>query len=203
MPAGIVKPNYADDRKLYRFPQMGGSFESKELTLSAGETLLSARGDPKYSFLERRGNAKPKELESWEQEGMRRVCRVSSHRTAAFSLRHRSELFLAGLQLSREVLDHAASFIRPGITTNELGTYERWYPQLLAIRANQELSFTDAIVHQACIDRGAYPSPLNYRNFPKSVCTSVNEVICHGIPDFRPLQEGDIVNLDVSLYYGG
>lgn len=130
VPDNIVKPNYADD----------------------------PRGDPKYSFLERRGNAKPKELESWEQEGMRRVCR-----------------------LSREVLDHAASFIRPGITTNEL----------------------DAIVHKACIDRGAYPSPLNYRNFPKSVCTSVNEVICHGIPDFRPLKEGDIVNLDVSLYYGG
>lgn len=65
------------------------------------------------------------------------------------------------------------------------------------------MAITDAIVHQACIDRGAYPSPLNYRNFPKSVCTSVNEVICHGIPDFRPLQEGDIVNLDVSLYYGG
>ncbi|KAL8868694.1 MAG: hypothetical protein Q9174_004821, partial [Haloplaca sp. 1 TL-2023] len=49
----------------------------------------------------------------------------------------------------------------------------------------------------------AYPSPLNYNHFPKSVCTSVNEVICHGIPDSRVLLDGDIVNLDVSLYHGG
>jgi len=84
-------------------------------------------------------------------------------------------------KLGREILDHAASFIKPGITTDEI----------------------DAIVHQATIDRGAYPSTLNYRNFPKSLRTSVNEVICHGIPDHRPLQEGDIINLDISLYYGG
>jgi methionyl aminopeptidase len=49
----------------------------------------------------------------------------------------------------------------------------------------------------------SYPSPLNYNHFPKSVCTSVNEVICHGIPDGRPLQDGDIVNIDVSLYHEG
>lgn len=79
------------------------------------------------------------------------------------------------------MLDYTASFIKPGITTDEL----------------------DAICHQACVDRGAYPSPLNYAKFPKSVCTSVNEVICHGIPDKRPLEEGDIINLDVSLFYGG
>jgi methionyl aminopeptidase len=58
-------------------------------------------------------------------------------------------------------------------------------------------------VHKATIDRNSYPSPLNYRNFPKSCCISVNEVICHGIPDLRPLEEGDIVNLDISLYHGG
>lgn len=84
-------------------------------------------------------------------------------------------------RLGREVLDLAASHIRPGITTDEL----------------------DSIVHQATIDRNAYPSPLNYRKFPKSVCTSVNEVICHGIPDQRKLKEGDIINLDISLYYDG
>nr|XP_031857234.1 methionine aminopeptidase, type I [Kwoniella shandongensis]KAA5524306.1 methionine aminopeptidase, type I [Kwoniella shandongensis] len=84
-------------------------------------------------------------------------------------------------RLSREVLDTVAAHIKPGITTDEL----------------------DAICHQACIDRDAYPSPLNYAKFPKSVCTSVNEVICHGIPDQRPLVEGDIINLDVSLYHGG
>ena len=77
------------------------------------------------------------------------------------------------LQLSREILDAAAAHVRPGITTDEI----------------------DAVVHEETIKRNAYPSPLNYRNFPKSVCTSVNEVICHGIPDQRKLQEGDIVNI--------
>ena len=51
--------------------------------------------------------------------------------------------------------------------------------------------------------RQAYPSPLNYYNFPCAVCTSVNEVICHGIPDLRPLRDGDVVNVDVSVYYQG
>ena len=58
-------------------------------------------------------------------------------------------------------------------------------------------------VHDATVEAGAYPSPYNYFNFPKSVCTSINEVICHGIPDRRPLQEGDIVNVDVSVFYKG
>lgn len=61
----------------------------------------------------------------------------------------------------------------------------------------------DEIVHQEVLDRGAYPSPLGYRSFPKSVCTSVNEVICHGIPDSRPLVAGDIVNIDVTVYLDG
>uniref|UniRef100_A0A7M5WXM5 Methionine aminopeptidase n=1 Tax=Clytia hemisphaerica TaxID=252671 RepID=A0A7M5WXM5_9CNID len=61
----------------------------------------------------------------------------------------------------------------------------------------------DRIVHEATIERNCYPSPLNYYTFPKSCCTSVNEVICHGIPDKRPLDEGDIVNLDITCYYDG
>ncbi|KIJ45955.1 hypothetical protein M422DRAFT_29598, partial [Sphaerobolus stellatus SS14] len=84
-------------------------------------------------------------------------------------------------RLAREVLDIAAQHVKPGVTTD----------------------FIDQIVHEETIKRNAYPSPLNYRDFPKSVCTSVNEVICHGIPDQRALKEGDIVNLDVSLYYDG
>ncbi|KAJ6502579.1 peptidase M24, structural domain-containing protein [Mycena sanguinolenta] len=84
-------------------------------------------------------------------------------------------------RMSREILDLAAAAVRPGITTDEI----------------------DEIVHNATIERNAYPSPLNYRNFPKSVCTSVNEVICHGIPDQRRLREGDIINLDISVYYQG
>jgi methionyl aminopeptidase len=59
------------------------------------------------------------------------------------------------------------------------------------------------VVHEATVSRQGYPSPLNYFQFPKSVCTSVNEIICHGIPDARPLEEGDIVNVDVTVYHGG
>ncbi|KAH8927132.1 putative methionine aminopeptidase type 1 [Atractiella rhizophila] len=84
-------------------------------------------------------------------------------------------------RLTREVLDIAAAAIRPGITTLEI----------------------DEIVHEEAIKRNAYPSPLNYGFFPRSVCTSVNEVICHGIPDCRPLEKEDIINLDVSLFYNG
>merc|ERR1712154_364855 len=58
-------------------------------------------------------------------------------------------------------------------------------------------------VHEYAIANDAYPSPLNYYNFPRSVCVSVNEVICHGIPDTRPLGPGDIVNVDVTVYKHG
>ncbi|CAE6515757.1 unnamed protein product [Rhizoctonia solani] len=91
------------------------------------------------------------------------------------------ESMRAVCKLAREILDIAAAAIRPGITTDEI----------------------DALVHEETIKRGGYPSPLNYREFPKSVCTSVNEVVCHGIPDQRKLEEGDIINLDVSLYREG
>ena len=57
----------------------------------------------------------------------------------------------------------------------------------------------DILVHNLAVHNNAYPSPLNYRGFPKSVCTSVNNVACHGIPDDRPLQDGDIVNIDVTV----
>jgi methionyl aminopeptidase len=61
----------------------------------------------------------------------------------------------------------------------------------------------DQIVHEDTIRRGARPSPLNYKGFPKSVCTSVNEVVCHGIPGAQVLKDGDIVNVDVTTFYGG
>ena len=80
-----------------------------------------------------------------------------------------------------EVLAVVGAAVRPGITTDEL----------------------DALAHEECIARGGYPSPLNYNGFPKSLCTSVNEVICHGIPDDRALVDGDIVNLDVTIYLDG
>jgi len=84
-------------------------------------------------------------------------------------------------KIAREVLDLVLGAVRPGITTEEL----------------------DILAHEAAIERGAYPSPLNYHGFPKSLCTSVNEVICHGIPDDRQLLDGDIVNCDVTLYVDG
>jgi len=80
-----------------------------------------------------------------------------------------------------EVLAVVGAAVAPGVTTDEL----------------------DALAHEECIARGGYPSPLNYHGFPKSLCTSVNEVICHGIPDDRALVDGDIVNLDVTIYLDG
>ncbi|MCU1693896.1 MAG: methionine aminopeptidase [Frankiales bacterium] len=80
-----------------------------------------------------------------------------------------------------EVLAEVGAAVRPGITTDEL----------------------DRICHEACVARGGYPSPLGYNGYPKSLCTSVNEVICHGIPDSTVLKDGDIVNLDVTIFLDG
>ncbi len=72
-----------------------------------------------------------------------------------------------------------------------------------AVRAGITTDALDELAHEETIRLGGYPSPLNYRGFPKSLCTSVNEVICHGIPDARPLEGGDIVNLDVTVFLDG
>ncbi|XP_074336797.1 methionine aminopeptidase 1B, chloroplastic [Apium graveolens] len=87
----------------------------------------------------------------------------------------------AACELAARVLDYAGTLVRPSVTTNEI----------------------DKAVHQMIIDAGAYPSPLGYGRFPKSVCTSVNECMCHGIPDSRQLQDGDIINIDVTVYLNG
>ncbi|MFB9619997.1 type I methionyl aminopeptidase [Brooklawnia cerclae] len=87
---------------------------------------------------------------------------------------------LAG-RIAADALLVAAAEIAPGVTTDRL----------------------DAIAHEYMCDHGAYPASLDYRGFPKSICTSVNEVICHGIPDGRPLEDGDIVKLDVTAYADG
>jgi methionyl aminopeptidase len=84
-------------------------------------------------------------------------------------------------KIGREALDLAHKAVAPGVTTEEI----------------------DRIVHEYIIEQDAYPSPLNYYNFPRSLCTSLNEIICHGIPDTRPLQDGDIINCDVSVYKNG
>ena len=84
-------------------------------------------------------------------------------------------------KVAAEILRLTGEYLRPGITTDEVDEY----------------------CHQLYIERGAYPSTLNYHGYPKSVCTSANEVICHGIPDSRVIQDGDIMNLDCTAFIGG
>lgn len=84
-------------------------------------------------------------------------------------------------RLAAEALLLAGDRLRVGMTTLEI----------------------DELVHKFLVDRGAYPSPLNYHGFPKSICTSVNEVVCHGIPSRRRLRDGDIINIDITCKLDG
>ncbi|CAG5136840.1 unnamed protein product [Candidula unifasciata] len=84
-------------------------------------------------------------------------------------------------QLAASILRTVGDNIKVGMTTEDINT----------------------IVHSKCIEAGAYPSPLKYRGFPKSVCTSVNNVACHGIPGPLKLQDGDIINVDITVFYKG
>lgn len=84
-------------------------------------------------------------------------------------------------RIASDALYEAARAIAPGVTTDHL----------------------DAIAHEYMLDHGAYPSALGYRHFPKAICTSVNEIICHGIPDSRPLEDGDLVKIDVTAFKNG
>ncbi|MCX6408173.1 MAG: type I methionyl aminopeptidase [Propionibacteriales bacterium] len=84
-------------------------------------------------------------------------------------------------RVAAQALDAVEAAIAPGVTTDEL----------------------DRVGHTFLLDHGAYPSTLGYRGYPKSLCSSVNEVICHGIPDDRPLEDGDIVNIDITAYVDG
>jgi len=92
---------------------------------------------------------------------------------------------LAGIRksaaLTKKLLDGLDELIKPGVSTNEL---DKW-------------------VHTQTLAYGATPAPLQYRGFPKSICTSINEVICHGIPSDRVLIEGDIINVDITCVYNG
>ncbi|CAB4559908.1 unannotated protein [freshwater metagenome] len=90
-------------------------------------------------------------------------------------------LIRAAGKLAAQAIELAGESIKVGMRTNEL----------------------DVIVHEFLISNGAYPSTLGYRGFPKSCCTSVNEIICHGIPDDLEIQDGDIVNIDVTAYLEG
>ena len=91
------------------------------------------------------------------------------------------ERMRAAGRLAAQARDLVGAAIVPGVTTDEL----------------------DRIGHEFLCDHGAYPSTLGYRGFPKSLCSSVNEVVCHGIPDSRVVQDGDIVNIDITAYLEG
>ncbi len=84
-------------------------------------------------------------------------------------------------KLAAQTLYHTAKFVRPGISTDEL----------------------NKIAHDFTLSNEALPSPLGYHGYPKSICTSVNEVVCHGVPDSTILKEGDIINLDITSYKFG
>ncbi|MBO2990102.1 type I methionyl aminopeptidase [Leucobacter tardus] len=84
-------------------------------------------------------------------------------------------------RIASQALDAVGAVIRPGVTTEEI----------------------DRVAHEFVVAAGAYPSTLGYRGYPKSCCTSVNEVVCHGIPDDTVLRDGDIVNVDITAYLEG
>uniref|UniRef100_A0A1I8PHN9 Methionine aminopeptidase n=1 Tax=Stomoxys calcitrans TaxID=35570 RepID=A0A1I8PHN9_STOCA len=84
-------------------------------------------------------------------------------------------------KLAASILKSCSDVIKVGVTTDKI----------------------DEFVHNSIISANAYPSPLRYAGFPKSICTSVNNVACHGIPDDRPLQDGDIINVDITVYLNG
>ncbi|MDN5607903.1 MAG: M24 family metallopeptidase, partial [Brevibacterium sp.] len=84
-------------------------------------------------------------------------------------------------RIAANALAAVGEIIEPGITTDAI----------------------DRVAHEYMCDHGAYPSTLGYRGFPKSVCTSLNEVICHGIPDSTVIADGDIVNVDITAYIDG
>jgi methionyl aminopeptidase len=84
-------------------------------------------------------------------------------------------------RIAAQALEEVGRHVAPGVTTDEL----------------------DQVGHQFLIDHGAYPSTLGYRGYPKSLCTSLNEVICHGIPDSTVIADGDIVNVDITGFIGG
>ncbi|MCA0200399.1 MAG: type I methionyl aminopeptidase [Proteobacteria bacterium] len=100
---------------------------------------------------------------------------VEIHGPEAFAALRRSG------RLTAEMLDYITDYVKPGVTTDEINT----------------------LCHDFHVKHGAIPGPLNYRGYPKSICTSINHVVCHGIPGDKVLRDGDIVNIDVSPILDG
>ena len=105
----------------------------------------------------------------------RRPGQIRTHGAEAFAAMRK-----AG-RLTAEALDLMTAEVKPGVTTAHL----------------------DKLAFEFAMDHGAYPAPLNYRGYTRSICTSINHVVCHGIPDDKPLRDGDIVNIDVTLIVDG
>jgi methionyl aminopeptidase len=105
----------------------------------------------------------------------RKTGQIKLHGPAAFEAMRK-----AG-RLTAQALDMLVEYVQPGVTTE----------------------FLDNLVFDFATAHGAYPAPLNYRGYRKSICTSINHVVCHGIPDRKPLRDGDIVNIDVTLLLDG
>lgn len=192
-------------------PKSGSAFCSQECFKASWPDhkrvhVKAARQD--WLFCTKRGRGRSKTIPSFQWTGDLRPHPISPYRQVPFSIprpdwaddgvpkeeaqsrmqtvvpihgARAMEGIRAACLVARRILDAGHAAVRPGITTDEI----------------------DRVVHEATVAAGAYPSPLSYYGFPKSVCTSVNEVICHGIPDQRPLQEGDIVNVDVTAFYKG
>lgn len=105
----------------------------------------------------------------------------SAAKTAPIHGRQAFEAMRKAGQLTAQALDMMVDLVQPGVTTETL----------------------DRVVFEFAMDNGAYPAPLHYRGFPKSICTSINHVVCHGIPNDKPLREGDVLNIDITLIVDG
>jgi len=170
------KRNWAEHKKAHKSQNATGHFNPFPTFPYTG-TLR-----PVYPLSPKREVKKGVKLPDYSKDGIPRSEQVFVNRNKiAILTKEEQDGMRKVCRLAREVLDVAAAAAKPGVTTD----------------------YIDEIVHNACMERDSYPSPLNYCHFPKSVCTSVNEVICHGIPDQRVLKDGDILNIDVTLYHGG
>ena len=109
------------------------------------------------------------------EAAIKRPREVEVHGPDAFAAMRKSG------RLTAEILDYITDFVKPGVTTGEI----------------------DELCHEMHRAHGAIPGPLNYRGYPKSICTSINHVVCHGIPGDKVLKDGDIVNIDVSPILDG
>jgi methionyl aminopeptidase len=153
---------------------------------------------PVYPLSPRREVPKSIKLPDYAKDGIPHSEQVFSNRSKIAILNKQEQNAMRKVcRFGREILDIAGRAAVPGVTTDYIdevvhnATIER------------DVRATTVSARTTCWPQQSYPSPLNYCQFPKSVCTSLNEVICHGIPDQRALKDGDILNIDISVYHEG